>query len=319
LGLVCSGGGHFEQLFNLRDLAAAHKHFWLTNRNAQTISLLKNELAHFVVEAHFKKPWTYLLQAPKFLAVFAKERPTHLLCTGSGRIALTPYLLSRVLGLRFIYIDTYSHVKGFTKFGSFLNKLGHPVFYQWESPAKNRAFYIGPILNPEVPQGPRTPQGHVFVTLGTREEPFVRLLKIVEALKRAGTIRSRVIVQAGHTCYVSDALEIFDFCPPAEIDRYIRDADFVITQESAGIGTKCLRAKTPFLVIPRDYAYGELPAESDMREDLHEKLAELGYTFVVHTVEEMREAIHKLGLLKTGYLFDNSLAKAKLRRLLDEG
>jgi hypothetical protein len=40
-----------------------------------------------------------------------------------------------------------------------------------------------------------------------------------------------------------------------------------IGKESAGIGTQCLRANTRFIVMPRDYQYGELPAKSDMNEN----------------------------------------------------
>ena len=317
LGLVCSAGGHFEQLINLMDFIKDFDHFWITGLNAQTSSSLKNEKVYYVDEAHFKKPWTYLFQLPKFVLILIKERPTHLLSTGSGRIALIPFLLSFLGGTKFVYIDTFSHVKSYTKLGSFINRFGHPVLYQWESPRKEKTYYIGPILRGDDEQKKNIPQGYIFVTLGTRTEPFPRLLKIIEALKRDGSISERVIVQAGHTPYTSDQMEVFSFCTPSEIDDYILHANFVITQESAGIGSKCLKAHTRFLVIPRDYRFGELPAESDMREDLHENLAELGYTYVSHNIEETKTAIHEIHKLKIGFKFDNSYALAKLRKIFE--
>ena len=105
--------------------------------------------------------------------------------------------------------------------------------------------------------------------MGTRDEPFTRLIKGVEDLVKKGIIKEKVVMQVGHTKYSSDHVEIFDFCTPEKIDELILNAKYVITQESAGIGTQCLKHKTRFIVMPRDYQYGELPDKSDMKEDLH--------------------------------------------------
>ena len=159
---------------------------------------------------------------------------------------------------------------------------------------------------------------HIFVTLGTRTEQFIRLIKAVEELVLMGKIKEKVIVQAGHTKYHSKRLEIFDFCTPDEIDELIVNAKFVVTQESAGIGTKCLKAYTKFIVMPRDYQYGELPAQSDMNEDLHLKLQQLGFAKVVNNKEELLEAVENIDKIKTGFQFDNSLAVSTLNQVMEE-
>ena len=94
------------------------------------------------------------------------------------------------------------------------------------------------------------------------------------------------------------------------------NAKYVITQESAGIGTICLKHKTKFLVMPRDYKYGELPAASDMKEDLHLKLEEMGYTKVVKNDSELQNTIRQIDNLKTGFDFDNELALTTLNDIL---
>ena len=115
---------------------------------------------------------------------------------------------------------------------------------------------------------------------------------------------------------MSDLMELFSFRPPADINDLIQDASYVITQESAGIGTKCLRCGTRLIVMPRDYSHGELPAKSDMAEDLHYRLQELGLAFVVANVDELRTAIRNVDKLKVGFSFDNTHAIAKLRELV---
>jgi hypothetical protein len=54
-----------------------------------------------------------------------------------------------------------------------------------------------------------------------------------------------------------------------------------------------------------------------MNEDLHLRLEEMGYTFVVHNIRDLKEAIGRITTLKVGFPFDNSLAIAKLKELVE--
>jgi beta-1,4-N-acetylglucosaminyltransferase len=318
IALVCTRGGHFEQMTNLSDFYGCYDHFWITNRNSQTENQLKKERAYYVELAHFKKPWTYLFQFAPVLKVFNGEKPTHVLSTGSGRTAFVPFLLARLLKIKFLYIDTFSRVKGQSKFGAFLLKTKNRIYTQWEDPCNKNAVCIGPIFKQQENSDKCHDSKYVFVTAGTRDEQFNRLIKGVEELVRKGVIKEKVIIQAGHTKVNSDCVEVFDFCGPEKIDKLILNAQYVITQESAGIGTQCLKHKTKFIVMPRDYQYGELPAKSDMKEDLQDKLEELGYTAVVRNTNELEKAIMCLDSIKTGFVFDNSLAIAKLHNIMEE-
>jgi len=318
IALVCTRGGHFEQLINLSEFYDCYDHFWITNRNNQTEGQLRKEKAYYVGLAHFKKPWTYLFQIVPVLKIFVKEKPTHVLSTGSGRTAFIPFLLARLFRIKFIYIDTFSRVKGHSKFGAFLLKTKNRIFTQWEDSKNANAIYIGPIFKRQENYNKYYDSKYVFVTVGTRDEQFTRLIKGVEDLVRKGVIKEKVIIQAGYTKFNSDYIDVFDFCGPEKIDKLILNAQYVITQESAGIGTQCLKYNTKFVVMPRDYKYGELPTKSDMKEDLHNKLEELGYTRVVRNTNELEEAIISLNSLKTGFVFDNKLAIAKLHNIMEE-
>lgn len=318
IALVCTPGGHFEQMTNLSDFYNCYNHFWITSKNKQTESQLKKEKMYFTGIAHFKKPWTYLFQMAPMLRIFAKEKPTHVLSTGSGRMALIPFSLSRLLKIDFIYIDTFSRVHGHSKFGTFLLKTRNKIYTQWEDPKNGNAIYIGPIFRQKENCNKYHDSKYIFITVGTRYEPFIRLLKAVEDLVKKGSIKEKVIVQAGHTKYSSNYVEVFDFCTPEMIDEFILNARYVITQESAGIGTQCLKHRTKFIVMPRDHQYGELSTKSDMKEDLHWKLQEMGYTRVVTNVVELEKAINEIEKLKTGFNFDNSLAIQTLRNLIEK-
>ncbi len=318
IALVCTRGGHFEQMTNLSDFFSCYDHFWITNRNKQTESQLKQERAYFIEMGHFKKPWTYLYQLAPLVKVFAREKPTHVLSTGSGRTALIPFLLAKLFKIKFLYIDTFSRVHGHSKFGTFLVKTKNTIYTQWKDTQNENTVYIGPIFKPPQTYKKRRDSKYVFVTAGTRDEPFTRLIKGVEDLVKKGVIKEKVVVQAGHTKYSSDRLEIFDFCGPEKIDELILNARYVITQESAGIGTQCLKYKTRFIVMPRRYQYGELPTKSDMKEDLHYRLEDLGYTTVVRNTSELEQAVLNIQHLKTGFDFNNTMAISNLHKALEE-
>jgi UDP-N-acetylglucosamine transferase subunit ALG13 len=319
LALVCTGGGHLEQMLNLSPFYDHYPHFWITMANAQTESCLREEKKYYINLAHFKKPWTYLIQFPKGIWIFAKERPTHVISTGSGRIVFIPFLISIIFRANFFHIETFSRVNNLTIFGRFLSKIRYPVYTQWPCNQKTNAVYIGPIIRNEIASGAKERINNlVFVTLGTRMEPFPRIIRAVEALIVEGLITKPVVVQAGHTKYDSKYMEIFDFRAPDMIDDLIHRAAFVITQESAGIGTKCLKHNTRMIVMPRKYASGELPAKSDMNEDLHVRLQELGFAFVVNDAAELRDAILNIDKLRVGFPFDNGLAVLELRKFVEE-
>jgi hypothetical protein len=69
--------------------------------------------------------------------------------------------------------------------------------------------------------------------------------------------------------------------------------------------------------MPRDYEYDELPAKSDMNEDLHLKLEQMGYTKVVNNFSELQNAIRQINNIKTGFDFDNKVAIATLTRMIE--
>ena len=50
----------------------------------------------------------------------------------------------------------------------------------------------------------------ILITLGTQDKQFTRLLNVVQNEIDKGNIKDKVIVQAGHTKFESNDMEIFD-------------------------------------------------------------------------------------------------------------
>jgi hypothetical protein len=145
-------------------------------------------------------------------------------------------------------------VHGHSKFGTFLLKTKNKIYTQWEDPHNDNAVYIGPIFKQTGDNHKCHDSQYVFVTVGTRDEPFTRLIKGVEDLVKKGVIKEKVIIQAGHSKYSSDHVEVFDFCMPEKVDELIRNAKYVIPGE-CGHRYQCLKYKQ-ILRYARDYRHG---------------------------------------------------------------
>ena len=73
----------------------------------------------------------------------------------------------------------------------------------------------------------------IFVTLGTQDKGFPRLLEAIDKQIKKGNIKEKVIVQAGLTEYESDNMEIFDLVPQKYFDKYVDEANLIITHGGA--------------------------------------------------------------------------------------
>ena len=74
----------------------------------------------------------------------------------------------------------------------------------------------------------------IFVTLGTQDKSFERLLNAVEEAAKKGFIKEKIIVQAGHTSYESELMEIFDYVDSETFEKMIKSCDLLITHGGVG-------------------------------------------------------------------------------------
>ncbi len=74
----------------------------------------------------------------------------------------------------------------------------------------------------------------IFVTLGTQDKSFKRLLDAIQKQIDLGNIKDKVVVQAGFTKYESKDMTIFDLVNRDEFDKYMNDCDLLITHGGVG-------------------------------------------------------------------------------------
>ena len=67
----------------------------------------------------------------------------------------------------------------------------------------------------------------IFVSLGTNDKNFDRLLKAIDKEITLGNIKDKVIVQSGYTKYESNNMEIIDLMTMDMFNNCINDCDLL--------------------------------------------------------------------------------------------
>ena len=69
----------------------------------------------------------------------------------------------------------------------------------------------------------------IFVSVGTHEQPFNRLVKAVDDLKKDGVITDEVIIQTGFSTYKPKYCQCSKLIPYQQMIKNVADAKIVIT------------------------------------------------------------------------------------------
>lgn len=97
----------------------------------------------------------------------------------------------------------------------------------------------------------------IFVTVGTHEQPFNRLIKAVDELKRDGVITEDVIIQTGFSTYEPKYCQWSKLIPYKQMVESVKNARIVITHGGPASFIMPLQiGKTP-IVVPRQHQFNE--------------------------------------------------------------
>lgn len=97
----------------------------------------------------------------------------------------------------------------------------------------------------------------IFVTVGTHEQSFERLVKKVDELKRDKIIDEDVIIQKGYTDYEPRYCEPYKLIGYNDMQKYLEDARIIITHGGpASFIAPLTIGKIP-IVVPRQKDFNE--------------------------------------------------------------
>ena len=131
----------------------------------------------------------------------------------------------------------------------------------------------------------------IFVTLGTQDKGFPRLLEAIDKEIEKGTIKEKVIVQAGLTKYESKDMEIFDLVPANEFEKYIDEADLIITHGGAGSILTAIKHGKKVIAAARLAKYKE--HTNDHQKQIVKEFSKEGYILELRDFNKLGKLIEK--------------------------
>lgn len=97
----------------------------------------------------------------------------------------------------------------------------------------------------------------IFVTVGTHEQPFNRLVECVDKLRKNQIITEDVIIQKGYSDYVAECCEAKDFYSQKEMMDNYRNARIIVMHGGPSSMIESLREGKIPIVVPRMKSFGE--------------------------------------------------------------
>ena len=97
----------------------------------------------------------------------------------------------------------------------------------------------------------------IFVTVGTHEQPFNRLIEYIDSLKKEGVIIENVIIQTGFSTYEPKYCKSYKLLPYNEMEKNVRDAHIVITHGGPASFIMPLQMGKIPIVVPRQHQFKE--------------------------------------------------------------
>ena len=136
----------------------------------------------------------------------------------------------------------------------------------------------------------------IFITLGTQDKPFTRLLDKVESLLKEKKIKTRVVVQAGCTKYKSKYMEIFELLPMDEFEKMMDSCDILITHGGVGSIVTGLKKNKKVLAVARLKKYGE--HTNDHQLQIIEEFSKKGYILPVNDLDDLENILNQVDKFK---------------------
>ena len=147
--LVCSSGGHLQQLYALRLAWEGFSRVWVTFDRSDSRSLLAGET---VVHAHGptnRSARALLLNLGLAVRVLVRDRPRAILTTGAG-VAVPFVWIGRLLGARVVYVESATRIASPSLSLRLVRPFVSQIYVQWPELLKALpdARYRGSVFDP---------------------------------------------------------------------------------------------------------------------------------------------------------------------------
>lgn len=135
----------------------------------------------------------------------------------------------------------------------------------------------------------------IFVTVGTHEDQFNRLIKEVDRLIETGIIEEEVFMQIGYSDYTPTYSRYNNLLAYQDMDKMMKTARIVITHGGPGSIMHSLRYGKVPIVVPRQSVFGE--HVDNHQVFFSKRLEQIGKVITVLDMDDLQRVISNYGKL----------------------
>ena len=157
----------------------------------------------------------------------------------------------------------------------------------------------------------------IFVTVGTHEQQFNRLLKEMDRLVETKVIKEEVFIQTGYSDYEPKHCKWSKLIPYKEMEQKVKDARIVITHGGPASFIAPLQiGKTP-IVVPRQFELDE-HVNNHQVEFAKEVSERMGTIIPIYDITELEKTIKDYDKIIKAKSKKNSSNNKKFCKRFDE-
>lgn len=132
----------------------------------------------------------------------------------------------------------------------------------------------------------------IFVSLGSREYQFDRLLIKLDEFIEQGEITDTVFAQIGQSTYLPKHYQYERYMSVVEFKKHQQEADLIISHGGTGALVGALKLEKQVIAVPRLAKYGE--HTDDHQLQVSHALAEKGYLLCIEDMSALAKAVKQL-------------------------
>ena len=160
----------------------------------------------------------------------------------------------------------------------------------------------------------------IFLTVGTHEQQFDRLIKFIDELVRKDVIKEEVIMQIGYSTYKPKYCKWFRLIPYIDMEKYICDARIVITHGGPATFIMPLQKGKIPIVVPRQYEFNEHVNNHQLEfiKLVSEKMKNIIPIYDINDIKNVIENYNKITYLMHSDKYSNNVNfNNKLSQIVD--